>query len=367
MITITKHIEFPLTYPLKQLGSLEDILFFDIETTGFSGDYTNLYLIGCVYYEKGSWILVQWFADEKNAEPELLDAFFSHLKRFKILIHFNGDGFDIPYLLKRCRAFGLNHDFSQIQSLDIYRKIKPYKNLLQLENLKQKSIEKFLGIRRDDLYSGGQLIEVYNDYLMTHDSFLYDLLILHNEDDLKGMPLILPILSYSDFLEDDFLLKDQALGSMRDIFGRDHPVLNLTYWGKTQIPVPFSLERPLASCQAEDHSLEFSIPLYQGTLKYFYPDYKNYYYLTYEDTAVHKSIGEYVDKDARQKATAKNCYTKKEGCFLPQLEPLWQPALKEDHKSKVTYVEYETGLLEDPCHGSGYARQILNYLLSKSS
>ncbi len=36
---------------------------------------------------------------------------------------------------------------------------------------------------------------------MTHEQNLYDLLILHNEDDLKGMPSILPILNYPDFLE----------------------------------------------------------------------------------------------------------------------------------------------------------------------
>ena len=30
---------------------------------------------------------------------------------------------------------------------------------------------------------------------MTHEQNLYDLLILHNEDDLKGMPSILPILN----------------------------------------------------------------------------------------------------------------------------------------------------------------------------
>ena len=54
--------------------------------------------------------------------------------------------------------------------------------------MKQKSIEQFLGLAREDKYNGGQLIEVYREYLMTHESFLYDLLILHNEDDLKGMP-----------------------------------------------------------------------------------------------------------------------------------------------------------------------------------
>ena len=59
MITIQKTITLPDTYPLERLGRLEDLLFFDIETTGFSGDYTHLYLIGCTYFQKGTWHLIQ--------------------------------------------------------------------------------------------------------------------------------------------------------------------------------------------------------------------------------------------------------------------------------------------------------------------
>ena len=180
MITIDKQISLPDTYPLNRIGSLDDLLFFDIETTGFSGDYSNLYLIGCTYYKNDSWHLIQWFADTRESEPELLHAFFRFLKNYKILVHFNGDGFDIPYLLKRCKFYGFPYDFSQVESFDIYRKIKPYRYLLQLDSLKQKSIECFLGINREDTYNGGQLIEVYHDYLRSHDDYLYQLLILHN-------------------------------------------------------------------------------------------------------------------------------------------------------------------------------------------
>lgn len=92
----------PVTYPLETIGKLNELLFFDIETTGFSGDYSTLYLIGCTYYRDGSWHLIQWFADTLNAEEELLHAFFAFMEHYRYLIHFNGDGFDIPYLLKRC-------------------------------------------------------------------------------------------------------------------------------------------------------------------------------------------------------------------------------------------------------------------------
>ncbi len=199
MITIKHPIDFPETYPLDRIGPKEQLLFFDIETTGFSGDTSQLYLIGCVYHDGFGWKLIQWFADTRQAESELLDAFFVFIKRFKTLIHFNGDRFDIPYLEKCCCRLGLSHSFEGMESMDIYKKIRPYRKLLGLESMKQKAIEQFLGISREDKYTGGQLIEVYRDYLHTHEKSLYDLLILHNEDDLKGMPAILPILSYADF------------------------------------------------------------------------------------------------------------------------------------------------------------------------
>ena len=85
MITIEKCLDLPDTYPLERIGKLEELLFFDIETTGFSGAHSNLYLIGCTYYRDGGWHLIQWFADTKTAEKDLLDHFFAFLKQYKNL------------------------------------------------------------------------------------------------------------------------------------------------------------------------------------------------------------------------------------------------------------------------------------------
>jgi len=348
MITINHSISLPDTYPLTRLGTLEKLLFFDIETTGFSGDYSNLYLIGCTYFRDGSWHLTQWFADTADSEEKLLSAFFRFLKEFDTVVHFNGDGFDIPYLLKRCHALSLPYDFSGVTSIDIYKRIKPYRKLLELESLKQKSIERFLGIFRQDQYSGGQLIDVYKDYLLTREDALYDMLMLHNREDLEGMPLILPIMNYPDFLEHDFRFQDARILERTDIFGKPYPVLVLTVMSEYEIPVSFSHPTSVGTLKAMGNELTLEIDLLEGTLKYYYPDYKDYYYLIYEDTAVHKSIGEFVDKSARKKATAQTCYTKREGLFLPQPVPVWEPALKKDYKDKMTYVEYRQELFEDP-------------------
>ena len=102
-------------------------------------------------------------------------------------------------------------------------------------------------------------------------------------------------------------------------------------------------------------SLHFQFPLYKGTLKYFFADYKNYYYLPAEDMAVHKSISSFVDSAHREKATKENCYTKKEGCFLPSLVPQKRKKTEKnailflkEYGDKLTYYElpedFETNL-----------------------
>lgn len=288
MITIEKEFPFSSPYPLSRLGKPHELLFFDIETTGFSGDYANLYLIGCVYPKNGQLHMVQWFADTKACEAQVLDAFFAFAKHFRTLVHFNGDTFDIPFLQKRCRALVLPHSFEGLESIDIYKRIKPYKKYLGLDSLKQKSIETFLGIAREDLYDGGQLIQIYEKYLLTGQEDLLGLLLLHNEDDLKGMPNLLPILYYPDFFTQYFCLKN------REILSGEPSRVLLTAEGDaaTCLPVPLKASySPYAICM-EKNRLSIEATLYEGTLKYFYPNYRDYYYLTFEDTAIHKSVGE---------------------------------------------------------------------------
>lgn len=362
MLTIEKHLNLPDTYPLERIGKLEELLFFDIETTGFSGDHSQLYLIGCTFWKEDGWHLIQWFADTEDSEEDLLHAFFRFLENFRILIHFNGDGFDIPYLMKRCNHYHLPYSFDQTESVDIYKKIRPYRKLLGLESMKQKAVEQFLGVVRQDKYSGGQLIEVYKDYLVTHETTLYDLLILHNEDDLKGMPLILPILNYPDFLEHPFRLAAQRILEETELFGKKHHMLELSCDSDYSIPVPFDACTPPVTCTAEDRRLTLTIDLYDGSLKHFYPNYKDYYYLIYEDTAVHKSVGEYVDKTARARATAKTCYTRQEGCFIPQFSPIWEPVMKKELKDKISYALLDNVCLQDPDCFQRYLEQLLAQL-----
>ena len=167
------HLHHPGYLPLDRLGQPDKLLFFDIETTGFSGANHQVYLIGCVCRRNKTWHLTQWFADTPDAEKDVLTAFFQYAGGFAVLVHFNGDTFDIPFLRKRFQAWGLPYDLSSFDSVDIYKHLRPLRGLIGLDSLKQKSIEQFLGISRQDPYSGGQLIDVYRFYLETSKEDLY--------------------------------------------------------------------------------------------------------------------------------------------------------------------------------------------------
>ena len=56
------------SYPLSLIGHLEDILFVDIETTGFTARSSCLYLIGAIYFEKDQIHLMQFFAEKKEED-----------------------------------------------------------------------------------------------------------------------------------------------------------------------------------------------------------------------------------------------------------------------------------------------------------
>lgn len=362
MIQIEHPISFSADYDLSKIGPLEKLLFFDIETTGFSADSASLYLIGCVWNRDQQWHMTQWFADSAEAEKEVLAAFFRKAEEFSILVHFNGDTFDIPFLQKRCARLKVSCPLPELTSVDIYRKIRPLKHLLGLTSMKQKAIEEFLGVCRQDVFSGGELIPVYSQYLQTRDEKLLHFLLLHNEDDLKGMPSILPILSYTDWIEGPFILtsldlEEEASDSLCTV-----PRLNLSYTSPVRLPSSFCAQADHVKSYAQGNTLTLQIDLFKGELKYFYPNYQDYYYLPYEDTAIHRSVGACVDPEARKKATPKTCYTRSSGLFLPQAAPIWSPALKRDYKDTLTFVKYDPALFEDEKSASAYALFALKYL-----
>lgn len=497
MICIEKVLTQPVPSDIYTIGAPEDVLFFDIETTGLSARSAGLYLIGILTYTAdasiakdsniavssdeaeisvpsalsaastptshitaspdrsepkaaGHWTLLQYFCEDVADEPAVLQAFFELLRTKKILISYNGDGFDIPFLRHMVEQYGLRiprphhstalHDcadcpgtdrsaiddtrplysFDTVESFDLFKKFRPLKHLLGLPDLKLKSCERFLGIDREDRFTGGELIEVYFEWQKTKAPALLDTLLLHNAEDIANLPNLLPLLRYRSLTHSDFRLRaherlqdgstplvhlsftflspmppsahasvengtreatDDRRQHDTDAGGSDTREAtddrhlhwpdadeNATreatddrrqHWPALTLPKPMDLRGDFWALHAEGSAVELYVQLFEGERKLFFADFEHYYYLPAEDQVIHQSLAEFVDRSARKKACARNCYQRVSGCFLPECSEIYTPALRAEYRDKLRYAQYSDTLFDDEAKAVTYLKSFL--------
>jgi hypothetical protein len=365
-----KHIHKEQLY-IRQ-SQLTDLLFdtssvfFDIETTGFSPAHSTVYLIGCVGRDEETVYIDQFFAESPSEEEEVLSTFLERLDGCQTLISYNGIGFDIPFLKAKCDTYHLQERFKDIHYLDIFKSVSSIKFLLKLPNYKQKTLEDFLGLSRDDIYSGGDLINVYHEYCNSHSREKEDMLLLHNYEDVLGMLDLLPVFSYIEILQGQYAVSEAKIGSYKAIDGTVEKELLITMRNDYPVPkrVAFQFKDFYFISNADISTLR--IPIYSGELHFFYPNYKDYYYLPQEDMAVHKSVAAFVDKGYRENARAFNCYTRKTGEFLPQYDAIMSPSFKKEYKDKMSYFEITEDFLTSDVMLRRYVAHVLQLMVSSS-
>ena len=353
---------FSLSYPLETIASLEQILFLDIETTGFTAASARIYLIGCAYYQAEKWHTIQWLAENYEEEAKILNAFFEFSSLYQYLIHFNGNNFDLPFITQKCTQLSLPHTFKHLKGIDLYRRLAPYKFFLKLPNCKQKTLEQFLGIQREDVFSGGELIGIYHDYVKSPTEFSEKAIFLHNADDLKGMLSVLPMLAYYDLFNAPVKAKKVQANSYTDFQGNQRRELLITISLPCSLPKLVSASANGCYFRGEGNEATLKVPIYEEELKYFYSNYKDYYYLPNEDVALHKSVASFVDKEYRVQATAATCYTRKYSSYLPQWDVLFSPFFVRDPKSKELFFELTDEMKRNREGFTAYATHVLNMI-----
>lgn len=353
-------------YPIENLAEPEEILFLDIETTGFTAKSSNLYLIGCVFYKDNEWHTIQWLAENYDEEVLILDAFLEFSLNYHFLIHFNGNHFDIPYLQQKCEMNEIPFLFEAFKGIDLYKRIRPYQHFLKLDDCRQKTLERFLGLKRQDVYSGGELINHYHDYVCSHEELLLNEILLHNEEDLAGMLDLLSILAIPDLFNQPIRVMKVQANYYNDYDNKKRQELVLSLRFTTQLPVPIS--NAANGCYFTGNGLNgiLKVPLYEEEMKYFYSNYKDYYYLPEEDLAIHKSVSSFVDKDHRKQATANNCYTRKKSNYLPQWEVMFTPFYKRGFRDKELFFELTDEFKTDRQAFNHYAEHVLHNMLIES-
>lgn len=358
--------------PSHQLPPISpDLFYLDIETTGLKKENSIIYLIGCACpLSGGEWQLHQWFASTPSEEGDILAAYAAWSKKYRCCCHYNGARFDLPFLDFRSRQLSVKlPDFSS-QSRDLYPFFRPLKKLLPTAGLKLKDWMDFLHFERTDEISGKDCVKLYRDMIKYRNSSLAEPLLSHNAEDLKGLIEAESLCSYYEFLRGNFRWEKAAVteetairtekengteaSSLKPSAGTtekaDSGITGEPAAGARSEAADISKGRQLlvgtirltwevpaeASFDFGDFRISLmggkalvTTDLSSGFLKNYYEDFKNYYYLPAEDTAIHKSVGAYVEKSHRCRATQETCCTK---------FPVTKDFL-EDDTALLTYLE----------------------------
>lgn len=167
---------------------------FDIETTGLSPQSCQVIMGALLTRVDGGVRVRQYFTEDDGEEAELLAIYKEALDEVDVLVSYNGDGFDFPFLKKRLARHMLDDSFAKAFSLDLYSILHKYSNLRDIiPNLKQVTVEEYMGLRdsREDTIDGGKSVELFFQYLSNKSQELKEMMLLHNRDDVLQLQRLL--------------------------------------------------------------------------------------------------------------------------------------------------------------------------------
>ena len=350
--------------------SLEDAMLYDIETTGLNPKASQLYLLGILLFHKENSELIQYFAESVRDEEEILEQFFQLCQTKKVLISFNGEGFDNRFIEAMAKSYGKLPLHLNLKQLDLFKLIRKRKKFYGLESCSLKSCERFLGIHREDRCSGGELISVYREYLQDKCSEKKNMLLLHNREDIQNLPALFSLLAYEnifqgnihfqrvELLARDEIIKKNCSNQTESTLKIEHSELEetknchtsdkicLKFSLPSSVPVPLTLAPKNFLLEIKETSLCLTVPLYQGELCYFFKDYKDYEFIPLEDRVVHKSLAAIYPKEMREKAKASTAYQKMKTSFLPIFQEK-EKVFKKTYQDKQCFIPFKENTFEN--------------------
>lgn len=192
-------LPFPMNHPVIENAVKKDALIFDIETTGLNPHYNQVILIGFIQFDRlRRPVLHQLFLEDAKEEPELLTAFREIVEGSGFYITYNGNSFDLPFLNTRMRKHGQTRLIDSFYNIDLMRILKTSRFNLPVKDYKLKTIEKFMGISREDQISGKESAALYEEYLSGKDPSVKSKILLHNSEDIINLYRLMKILELAE-------------------------------------------------------------------------------------------------------------------------------------------------------------------------
>lgn len=167
--------------------------FLDTETTGLAIDGCYAFLIGVGRIAPEGFKIRQFFLREYGEERSALAALEMHLKKFNVLITYNGKTYDEPLLETRYRMRGLKPPFGRLAHLDLLHGARRLWKL-RLDNCRLMKIEQeVLGVCREGDLAGEMIPYVYFEYLRSHEAERLVPIFHHNAIDILTLACLTAI------------------------------------------------------------------------------------------------------------------------------------------------------------------------------
>jgi len=162
--------------------SRPEIVFIDLETTGFS-PAQPLFLVGLLFFTGERPCLLQLLARDYGEEEAVLEAASGLLSRFKVAVSYNGRSFDLPYLAARMRFFGLP-PVEIPHHLDLVHQTRRFFRR-HLPNCRLRTAARHLLAREEpDGLPGSLVPAAYHSFVATGETGLMREILRHNREDL---------------------------------------------------------------------------------------------------------------------------------------------------------------------------------------
>ncbi|WP_188430736.1 ribonuclease H-like domain-containing protein [Kroppenstedtia guangzhouensis] len=167
--------------------AVEDLLFFDTETTGLGTGAGNLiFLYGIGYYREDSFIVEHFFLPRVEGEPALLEDFLELVSSFPVVVSYNGKAFDWNQLKTRTTVHRLPWVEEKVHCDLLYPSRRLWRE--QLPSCRLQEVEAArLGVKRLNDVPGQLAPTLYFDYLKGGDPAKMDGVFRHNEQDVLSL------------------------------------------------------------------------------------------------------------------------------------------------------------------------------------
>lgn len=255
-------------YFVNFITNPQDFLIFHTITTGHYWRNSMITELQLLSLDENEMPFIEiWKCEKEEDEYEILTILSKKISKIRNIIGYNSLSFHIPYLKKKYGAYGLEYPFTIHHHIDLLKELKQISSMLNI-SLKLENLELYFHLSEE-------------------------------EPEIKTILASMQLLVYQEFFMGNFSVKETDYDS-------DHISVSLN--SSLALSKSLHFHHPAFYLILDDETIKINIRLFDGKIRVYYSNYKDYYLLPDEGILIHKSMSGGIAKSRLIKATAQNCY-----------------------------------------------------------